>query len=313
VALALLGAGAASAAPIAQATSVITDDLGAFSVEKSVRVYNDASGDDPFPADGKYTYVYKLVALAGDPICGFKVLVASTSVSTAGYIDTGGINPEVVTIGATQTTYELADPDNPFNCIYTGGTTFTSDLYLTSPLGPGTTGDVVTVSLNSFSGFDESGECLGPVEEPEIGDPMPCTIGFWKNRTLEKNGTLQWFPDPQIGQVVTAAVALSGGLFANEADLLANLQSKGPRSIQDRGKQQLAATYMNLAAGDLFPDNGKCQLFEENVISTNACGTNVTVGASVTEARSDIDGDSAAQHSAQECSDDINNGIGLIE
>jgi hypothetical protein len=140
---------------------------------------------------------------------------------------------------------------------------------------------------------------------------MPCTIGFWKNRADGKQGTLQHFPDPEFANLVTAAVALSGGVFTSSADLLTHLQSKGPRSILDRGKQQLAATLLNLAAGDAFPDNQKCKLFEGNVITTNACGTNVSVGSAVASIITGLGGSEAAQHAAQECSDDINNGIGL--
>jgi len=145
------------------------------------------------------------------------------------------------------------------------------------------------------------------------GEALPCAIGLWKNRAAGKNGTLLWFPNGDFDSVVTAAVVLAGGLFADEADLLANLGSKGKRTIGERGKQQIAATCLNLAAGDLFPDNTKCKLFEGNSIISNGCGDNLSIGDAVNQALVDIMSDASAQHEAQECSDDINNGISVID
>ena len=127
------------------------------------------------------------------------------------------------------------------------------------------------------------------------------------------NGLLQFFPDPDFDTLVAEAVALSNGLFLTAADLLFNLQSTGKRSMETRGKQQLAATSLDLAAGDRFPNNQKCKLFDGNVIGTNACGDNLFVGAAVTQALTDMAGDAAAQHDAQECSDDINNDISIAD
>ena len=110
-------------------------------------------------------------------------------------------------------------------------------------------------------------------------------------RAAGKQGLLQFFPDPEFDGLVTDAVALSGGIFATEADLLAALTSKDKRPIGERGKQQLAATLLNLAAGDAFPDNQKCRLFEGNTITTNACGDDMSVGAAVSQAIIDLGGD----------------------
>ena len=68
---------------------------------------------------------------------------------------------------------------------------------------------------------------------------------------------------------------------------------------------------MSLAAGDAHPDNQKCKLFEGNEITTNACGIDLTVGEAVSTSITDLGGDTCDQHSAHECLDDINNGIGI--
>jgi hypothetical protein len=80
-----------------------------------------------------------------------------------------------------------------------------------------------------------------------------------------------------------------------------------------RAKQQLAATLLNLAAGDLFPDNQKCKLFEGNNITSNACGTGITVGVAVSYGKVDILGDIDGQTEAHNCFDDLNNGIGVTQ
>ena len=186
-------------------------------------------------------------------------------------------------------------------------------LYIVSSYSPGLISDTVFSIEGNFA-FDVESTCVGPLTPPtETGEALPCTIGFWKNRAAGKNGTLQWFPNGDFDAVVTEAVVLAGGLYADEADLLANLASKGKRTIEERGKQQLAATFLNLAAGNLFPDNTKCKLFDGNSIITNGCGDNLSIGDAVNQALVDIMGDTSAQHEAQECSDDINNGIGVVD
>ena len=106
-------------------------------------------------------------------------------------------------------------------------------LYIVSPLGPSTR----NASLNGEFGFDAPTNCLGPDET--VGEPMPCTIGFWKNRADGKNGLLQYFPDPDFDTLVADAVALSNGLFANAADLLDQPAEQGP--ALDRDPRQAAA------------------------------------------------------------------------
>ena len=170
------------------------------------------------------------------------------------------------------------------------------------------------VSVEDEYSFDAIGTCIGPFVPPQpIGEPIACTIGFWKNRADGKQGTLQSFPNGDFTATVNAAVALSSGIFSDAADLLYYLQSKGNRSILVRAKQQLAATLLNLAAGDLFPDNQKCKLFEGNNITTNTCGAGITIGVAVNYGKVDIVGNEVEQHEAQACFDDINNGIGVVQ
>ena len=80
---------------------------------------------------------------------------------------------------------------------------------------------------------------------------------------------------------------------------------------QEKAEQQLSAYLLNLAAGDLFPDNQKCKLFESNDLDgTNACVDDATAG----DAYNSILADMAAGNyeDAKDCADDVNNGIGVI-
>jgi hypothetical protein len=232
-------------------------------------------------------------------LIGFQIVVASGSVSSAGSLGPPGVAP---------TTTDTSNPAE-VRWTFTGPTiaagASSEHLYISSSFAPSTQ----AATVNGDFALDAPTSCLGPTTM--TGEAMPCTIGWWKNRAEGKQGTLQYFPDPEFDSLVTAAVALSGGVFSSSADLLAALKSKGPRSILERGRQQLAATLLNLAAGDAFPDNQKCKLFESNVISSSACGTNVSVGSAVAGILTGLGGGQDAQHSAHECSDDINNGIGL--
>ena len=172
------------------------------------------------------------------------------------------------------------------------------------------------VSVEDEFSFDAQGTCIGPfVPLQPIGEPIACTIGFWKNRADGKQGTLQWFPNGDFTATVNAAVALSSGIFSDAADLLYYLQSKGNRSILVRAKQQLAATLLNLAAGDsLFPDNQKCkavrgqQHHHEHLRSWDHGWCRGEL-----RARSTSSATTPKQHEAQACFDDINNGIGVVQ
>jgi hypothetical protein len=314
--LALFVAPLAGAAVVASGSANFTEPNGFYTGVKTYTIYTHDDASNPAPgAPGELTYVYTITNDPGSflAIIGFNLDSPIGSVVSAGFIDDA--NPAtpspsaVIDLNNGVVRWDWASPDviNPGQV--------SDQLYIVSAYSPGSSLDTI-YSIEGDASFDVTSTCVGPVTPPQMtGDALPCTIGFWKNRADGKQGTLQWFPDvpdAQFDAVVTAAVALAGGLFADEADLLDNLQSKGKRTIEERGKQQLAATFLNLAAGDLFPDNTKCKLFEGNGITTNACGDAISIGDAVTQALADIGGDTAAQHAAQECSDDINNGIGVV-
>jgi len=309
VLLAAFGAGTASAAPDASgSTTLVEPNFGLYTAIKTYEVYSPTNLTNPLPLAGNYTYIYTITNTAGSFSCliRFDMEVPTGSVTAAGYIPGAGVAPSLVTAAPTVIHWDWLSPT-----LCAGQTS--EQLYVHSPYGPGTVVDTLISVADEF-GLDTPGTCVGPHVPPEqSGDPIACTIGFWKNRADGKQGTLQWFPDGDFTATVSAAVALSSGIFTSSADLLYYLQSKGPRSILVRAKQQLAATLLNLAAGDLFPDNQKCKLFEGNNITSNACGTGTTVGVAVNYGKVDILGDTAEVHEAHECFDDINNGIGVVQ
>lgn len=304
----LLGSAAAQAASDAQGSQAFNEPNGAYTLTKSYAVYAPGNPADPSPLAGNYTYVYTLSNSPGSFICieGFDLEAPLGSITDAGALAGGGVAPSATSVGAVAGT-DVVEWDflSPKLC-----PADTSDeLIVHSPYGPGSVSDNM-VSAGGEFGLDTPGICVGPFVAP-AGDPQPCTIGFWKNRAAGKKGTLQHFANGEFDSVMSAAAGLSGGLFTDESALLTSLQSKGKRSIGERANQQLAATLLNLAAGDLFPDNQKCKLFEGNQITTNACGDGISVGTAVSAAVVGAVGDTDSQHEAQECSDDINNGIGI--
>jgi len=326
VAAFMLGA-PAQADILAQGSAPFVDNFGFFQGTKAFTVYtSDDPGNPVAGAPGTNTYVYTITNDMGSfvPLIGFNIEVAEGSVSAAdiGWVDSPG-NPTPVAVNLDATAapgfdtvrfdWAAGDP------IIAGAVS--DQVYVISTYSPGTVNDNI-FSIEGDFASQETATCTGPLTPPEVvGVPEPCTIGFWKNRANGKQGTLQWFPNGDFDAVVAAAVTLSDGLFTSGDgddcnttgfdDLLCALGSKGNRTIEERGRQQLAATYLNLAAGDIFPDNQKCKLFEGNSITSNACGDALSVGAAVSQARIDIDGDQDAQHAAHECSDDLNNEIGV--
>ncbi len=306
--LAAFGAGAASAAPDASGSTTLVEPNGLYTAVKSYELYSPTNPSNPLPLAGNYTYIYSLTNSAGSFTCliGFDMETPSGSVTAAGFIPGAGVAPSATTVAPTVIEWDWFSPT-----LCPGQTS--EQLYVHSTYGPGTVVDTLISVEDEFS-FDTQGTCVGPLVPPQpVGEPLPCTIGFWKNRADGKQGTLQWFPGGDFTAVVNAAVALSSGIFTDAADLLFYLQSKGPRSILVRGKQQLAATLLNLAAGDLFFDNQKCKLFEGNNLTTNACGAGITVGVAVNYSKVEILGDVEEQHEAHECFDDLNNGIGVVQ
>jgi len=304
-----LGVGSAGATPDASgSTTLVEPNFGAYTAIKTYEVYSPTNPSNPLPLAGNYTYIYTITNSPSSFTClvGFDMETPVGSITAAGYIPGAGVAPSAVTIGTVSIEWDWITPT-----LCPG---FTSEqLYVHSPYGPGTVVDTL-VSVSDEFALDTTGTCVGPFVPPEVvGEPLACTIGFWKNRADGKQGTLQWFPNGDFTAVVNAAVALSSGIFSSASDLLFYLQSQGPRSILIRAKQQMAATLLNLAAGDLFPDNQKCRLFEGNHITTNACGTGITVGVAVNYSKVDILGDTAEVHEAHECFDDLNNMIGVVQ
>jgi hypothetical protein len=311
----LLGASLAQADIVAQGSAgFVEPTLGLYEGSKSFTVYtsDDAGNPQPGPA-GSFTYVYTISNNPGCPfgnciaLIGFEI-VAPGCLAT-GYIDDGAnpLTPPPSAITPCGGAGDVVKWDwaDATGLIVPGSVS--DQLIVVSTLGPGSITDTI-FGIDGQSARDVEGACVGPVA-PE--DPNPCTIGFWKNRADEKQGTTQHFPDPQFQQVVDAAAALSGGTFADGAALLAALQKQGKRSMQEKAEQQFAATLLNLAAGDLFPDNQKCKLFESNDLDgTNACVGDATVG----DAYDSILADLAAMsfEDAKDCADDLNNGIGIV-
>ncbi len=141
----------------------------------------------------------------------------------------------------------------------------------------------------------------------ETNPPLACTPGFWKNRAAGKRGLLKFF-NKNFDEIVAEAVVLSEGVFADSDDLLAAVSTQG--GAENQAYRALAALLLNLAAGDLAPDNEKCALFESNVIFENSCGEDLTIGDALEQIFDDIDNGFFTEANA--CGDEINNGIGLM-
>lgn len=300
---AALAAPAAWAAPDAEGSSVLSEPNGAYEAVKAVKVYSDGNPENPKPLAGHFTYVYTITNQPSSFICliGFDVEVPPGSVTEAGFLAGAGVDPSATRVGTAVVEWDFETPN-----VCPGDTT--DQLYIQSPYSPGDVDDTV-VSVDGQYALSTPGACIGPVVAPPA---LPCTIGFWKNRAEGKKGLLQYFPDGDFDQVVSAAVARSGGIFADANALLGDLGSKGQRAMDQHARQQLAATLLNLAAGDRFPSNQKCKLFESNVVSTNFCGSSLSVGQAVSGAGGIFDDYAAGLfEDAKNCADDLNNGIGL--
>ncbi|HSR42514.1 MAG TPA: hypothetical protein VLL48_10085 [Longimicrobiales bacterium] len=282
-----------------------------FTATKTFEVFLSTNTDADNPnvcAGADNTYVYKITHDGGagpfvPALTRFETSVEADDVSSAGFISGFGIDPSNTTVDGTVDVvrWDFASPS-----ISDGG--MSTKLYVCSPLGPGAVTDTM-VSIDGQLSLDASGTCVGPVV-PVEGDPLPCTIGFWKNRADGKKGTLQHFSDAEFALIVDTAVLLSGGEFVDAADLLAALTSKGNRTQEERARQQLAALLLNFAAADEVPDNDKCRVFDGNLISSNACGTNLTMAEALDVIFANLD--MGFYEMAKDCADDINNGIGVV-
>ena len=290
-------------------------DQPCFTVRKEFEVYLDGNATVPAGANcpvGENTYLYKIVHTGGSGtpigfvpgVTKFELGVDTSNVSSAGHIAGFGVDPSatnVIVSPGDRVEWDFLSP-----LIANGG--MSTKLFVCSPLLPGNLTDSM-VSIDGQLALDAPGTCVGPLFEP-TGEPLPCTIGFWKSRAAGKQGLLKFFPDPDFDDVVDQAVALSNGVFADANALLTDLQSKGNRPAAQRARQQLAAVLLDLAAGDLFPGNTKCKLDEGNVIDSNSCGDNITLGVALQGVFDDIAMGNFGD--AKDCSDDINNGVGVV-
>jgi hypothetical protein len=286
-------------------TTIVDPTFGAYTVLKTVQVYSETNCGNPTPVPGQFTYVYNVSV---DPasqigILNFQVPIPNAgAVTSASFIDGTGVEPTSISILSGSVVWSFAP-----NGINPGE--MSENLTILSPYAPG----AVTVSIGGQFGLDAPGPCLGPVVAPE---PITCTIGFWKNRQDGKSGLLKFFPDGDYDAVKALAVSISS-VFSTEAQLVAALTSKGPRTIEERAKQQLAAVLLDIAAGQLFPANTKCRTFlgaNGTQIDLNGDGVaDITLEAALTQIESDIlSGDPALQQSAHNLADDINNGVGVL-
>jgi hypothetical protein len=245
----------------------------------------------------------------------FEVGVLYSLAAGAGSIASGGIAPTSSTTSPLNVVnWGFPDETACPTCLNQGMVSDT--LYLCSPAP-----SIPAHRLASLTagGLSATGSLPAPTQEV-VGGAGPCSLGFWKNRQAEKQGTLDWFPGPQYPAVVAEALVLSGGVFTsatgtgcpNFDDLLCALTSSGERTTEERGLQQLAATLLNLAAISLFPDNNICGLKGGIHITSNACGENLSVATALATAKTGlISGDPVAEHAAMECLGDIANEIGM--
>jgi hypothetical protein len=242
---------------VGSGTVQISDDIsGAFwSFTVDFEVFDDDNCANPKPMAGSFTYVYTVTSTDQGPIPisleEMRILLEDVSfVSEAGVITGGpGVAPTSVdTIdGITQSVSASFDPGD-----FTLGDT-SLPIYVISPYRPGD--GTIDLQVIPFTG---SGPALVPAVLPEA---CPCNALFWKLRALNWWWVKQYFPGSQFDDVKARAVELSGGVFADEADLVSALFHWGFLSAKKRAEHQLAALVLNLAAGELYPGNTKCRIF----------------------------------------------------
>jgi hypothetical protein len=328
--------GAWAGADISQTVQVAEDDgfpglcvAPCFVVEKTVEVWFPTNTDPNKPTfcgSGEYTYVYTLTHLGnppstlpapGIPVTEFELSVDDALIAAAGWDGallppppgppgTVDVDPLSVTVSALDVV-NWGFPGTPScpDCLDQLQTS--APLWLCSTAAPGTAPDELGgVSITAIL-LDAPGECIVPVRVD--GDPRPCTIGFWKNHDDR----------PPYDTLADHAADLDGsaggGLFPTGADLLTALNRKGGHmTMTEKALRQLAATLLNLAAGDLLDDEtAKCQLFEGNQIDDNSCGTApLSIGEAVSQSIAKIEGPFQVEM-AKDCVDEINNRIGVVD
>jgi len=282
--------------------------FGFLSVQKDFEVFSDDNCANPVAVDGSFTYVYNLEVLDQVGLLQFRVPVAGPSaVSELGFI-AGGTDVEP----ASSSVQEIPAGSGQWFAVFEFSPALatgekTAPLYVVSPFQPGD----VTVGLDGDFGLSAEGPCLGPVELPE---PCPCSAFFWKLRALDWWWVTKYFPGSQFDDVKARAVELSGGFFADEGELVSSLFHFGFLSAEKRARRQLAALLLNLAAGELFPGNTKCRLFQGTELDLD--GDDVadqTVAEALGEIITGIEsGDYSTQNDAFKLALDINLGRNVI-
>jgi hypothetical protein len=289
----------------------ISDSLtGNFwSFQIGYEVFSADNCANPKPVKGSFTYVYTVTFADQGPIPNLslqnlRVLLASSNyVVDAGYLTGGpGVAPasvDVVTAPANSVTATFAD-----GTLALGDTSL--PIYIVSPYQPGA--GVVNLQVTAFSG---EGAALVPSALPQ---PCPCTTSYWALRSLGWIFFLGDFPGGQLDQIKTRAVALSGGFFTSNSDLINALLYPGLLDVKKKAKKELAALLMNVAAGDLFPANTKCRLFLGTDLDSDGDGTadgtvDAAIGQIITEIQS---GDFFQQLDALATAAQINNGQDVL-
>jgi uncharacterized repeat protein (TIGR01451 family) len=176
----------ASGAPDVSATTTINEDTGfpgvcdapCFSLEVTADVYFAGNATAPAVCGaGDTTYIYKLTHLgpanpifapfSGAPVNKFELQVTPGSVTSAGFIPGPDIDPSLTAVGVLNVvTWDFVAP--PIDVSQSS-----NQLFVCSPLVPGTTGDTM-VSADGPLALDAPGQSLGPFMEPV--EPDACEL-----------------------------------------------------------------------------------------------------------------------------------------
>jgi len=211
-------------APMALAAPDITDtqsftepDFGAFSGTKTVEIYADSNPTDPFPGDGKFTYVYTVTNDGSSllPIIGVQIqVVPGCTPATIGFFP--GVHdpdPPGGAMAGAEVEWNFTAPFPTDPGIAPG--TSSSALYLTSACGPSLTPDLI-YSVDSEGGFFANGLCLGPAVLPSEGE---C------NLEVTKEGCVNQPPDSGGDACEGKATKLIFQYTGLGCDATSNLQS----------------------------------------------------------------------------------------
>ena len=280
-----------------------------WSFQVDYEVYAADNCANPKPVKGSFTYVYTVTFADQGPISNLslqnlRVLIANSSyVVSAGYLTGGpGAVPASVDVMTT--------PANSVTATFADGTLAVGDtslpIFIVSPYQPGA--GVVNLQVTAFTGVG------GALVAAALPQACPCTTSYWALRTAGWIFFLGDFPGAQLDQVKTRAVELSGGFFTSKNDLLNSLLYPGLLDVKKKAKKELAALLMNVAAGELFPGNTKCRLFQGTPLDQDGDGTaDGTVAEAVVQIVSQIQSNDLFQQlDALSRAAQINNGQDVL-